>query len=101
MFSVSFNKHYELLFYLFLPFKICHQILAKAFAQDIAVLNEAELQDWVCAFQTVAFDKGEEVCRLSSSYHTEEFEESNELYCSANEGNYNSISIDCPEGKLN
>jgi hypothetical protein len=68
--------------------------LAKAFSQDIAALSEAELQDWVCAFQTVAFDKGEEVCRLSSSYHTEEFEESNELYCSANEGNYNSISID-------
>jgi hypothetical protein len=45
-----------------------------------------ELQDWVSAFQTVAFDKGEEVCRLSSSYHTEEFEESNDLYCSANEG---------------
>jgi len=62
--------------------------VTKAINQDVVALTETDLQDWVSSFQTVAFDKGEENVRLSSTmFSSEEFEESNDLYCSANEGN--------------
>ncbi|XP_059488489.1 docking protein 3 [Neocloeon triangulifer] len=58
-------------------------ILARGFTQDFAALSDSELYEWVSCFQSAAFDK-DDGSRPSSG--VDEFEESNDLYCSANEG---------------
>ncbi|CAB3375553.1 Hypothetical predicted protein [Cloeon dipterum] len=63
-------------------------IFARGFTQEFATLSESDLFDWVSCFQTAAFDKGEENDRPfnSNSYPHDDYEENNDLYCSANEG---------------
>ncbi|RZF34077.1 hypothetical protein LSTR_LSTR014780 [Laodelphax striatellus] len=57
------------------------QVVTKSVAHHFAASSEAEMLDWITAFQTVAF---------KDNVSRQTIEEDNDLYCSSGDGMYQS-----------